>query len=102
VAVDALAEAGDWVVAAYERDVRAVAAGSVPFLMLLGYVAGGWQMARAALAAQARIDAGDADAFYAEKIVTARFYADHFLSQAAGLASSVRDGWVATLAPEAF
>jgi hypothetical protein len=32
------------------------------------------------------------DPFYAAKIVTSRFYADHVLSQAAGLASSVTDG----------
>ena len=91
-AVDALAEAGDWLVATYGTDVRAASAGAVPFLMLLGTVAGGWQMARAALIAQARIDAGDDDPFYAAKIVTSRFYADHVLSQAAGLASSVSDG----------
>jgi hypothetical protein len=39
--------------------VRAASAGAVPFLKLLGIVAGGWQMARAALIAQAKIDAGD-------------------------------------------
>ena len=62
------------------------------FLKLLGIVAGGWQMARAALIAQAKIDAGERDPFYAAKIITARFYADHVLSQAAGLASSISDG----------
>jgi hypothetical protein len=58
--VDALAAAGEWLVAIYGSDVRAASAGAVPFLTLLGIVAGGWQMARAALIAQARIDAGDA------------------------------------------
>jgi len=90
--VDALADAGDWLVATYRSDVRAASAGAVPFLTLLGIVAGGWQMARAALIAQARVDAGDTDPFYAAKVVTARFYADHVLSKAAGLASSVTDG----------
>jgi hypothetical protein len=78
--VDALAAAGDWLVATYGVDVRAASAGAVPFLKLLGIVAGGWQMARAALIAQAKIDAGDSDPFYAAKIITARFYADHVLS----------------------
>ena len=91
-AVDALAEAGDWLVATYGSDVRAASAGAVPFMMLLGIVAGGWQMTRAALIAQARIDGGDADPFYPAKVVTARFYADHVLSRAGGLASSVTDG----------
>ena len=98
VAIDALAEAGEWLVANYGKDVRAASAGAVPFLMLLGVVAGGWQMARAALVAQTRIDAGDADPFYPAKIATARFYADHILSQAAGLASSVTDGAAGVLA----
>ena len=90
--IDALAVAGEWLVTTYGVDVRAASAGAVPFLMLLGIVAGGWQMARAGLIAQAKIDAGDSDPFYAAKIITARFYADHVLSQAAGLASSITEG----------
>ncbi|MBK8579412.1 MAG: acyl-CoA dehydrogenase C-terminal domain-containing protein [Candidatus Accumulibacter sp.] len=96
--VDALASAGEWLVATYGKDVRAASAGAVPFLTLLGIVAGGWQMVRAALISQEKIDAGDSDPFYPAKIVTARFYADHVLSQAAGLASSVTDGAEGVLA----
>jgi hypothetical protein len=102
--IDALAKAGDWLVATYGTDVRAASAGAVPFLRLFGIVAGGWQMARAALIAQAKIDGGDSDPFYGAKIVTTRFFADHFLSQADGLASSVTDGaaGVMALAEEMF
>ncbi|MBL8374143.1 acyl-CoA dehydrogenase [Accumulibacter sp.] len=96
--IDALAEAGEWLVATYGADVRAASAGAVPFLTLLGIVAGGWQMARAALVAQAKIDGGDKDPFYKAKVVTTRFYADHVLSQARGLASSVTDGAEGVLA----
>jgi len=64
----------------------------VPFLRLLGIVAGGWQMARAALIAQNRIAEGDEDPFYAAKIKTARFFADHVLAQAPGLAVTVAQG----------
>ena len=64
----------------------------MPFLTLFGIVAGGWQMARAALVAQQKIAAGDSDPFYPAKIVTARYFADHLLNQAEGLASSVTDG----------
>ncbi|MQY50955.1 acyl-CoA dehydrogenase [Rhodocyclus tenuis] len=90
--VEALAEAGRWIVDTYGVDVRAASAGATPFLMLLGIVAGGWQMARAALIAQAKIDAGDTDPFYQDKIVTARFFADHILSQADGLADCITFG----------
>jgi alkylation response protein AidB-like acyl-CoA dehydrogenase len=96
--VDALAKAGDWIVANYASDVRAASAGAVPFLRLFGIVAGGWQMARAALVAQAKIDGGDNDPFFAAKIITSRFFADHFLSQADGLASSVTDGAAGVMA----
>ena len=98
VAVDALNRAGDWIVQRFPVDVRAVSASAVPFLRLFGVVAGGWQMARAALVAQARVDAGDGDPFYHAKVITARFYADHLLTQAEGLASTVVDGSGAVLA----
>ena len=104
VAVEALATAGDWLVQNYARDVRAAAAGAVPFLRLFGLVAGGWQMACAAQIAQARVDSGDPDTFYMAKVITARFYADHFLVQAGGLASAVTEGanGVLGLAEELF
>ncbi|MBK8522773.1 MAG: acyl-CoA dehydrogenase [Betaproteobacteria bacterium] len=98
--VNALEQAADWIVANYGKDVRAVSVGAVPFLWLFGIVAGGWQMARAALVAQARIDGGDVDAFYVSKIVTARFFADHQLSRAEGLASTVIEGGAGALALE--
>ena len=98
--VDALEQAADWIVANYSKDVRAVSVGAVPFLWLFGIVAGGWQMARAALVSQAKIDAGDKDAFYASKIVTTRFFADHQLSRASGLASTVIEGAAGALALE--
>jgi len=60
----------------------AVFAGAVPFLKLMGIVAGGWQMARAAQISAEKLGAGSSDDFYKAKIKTARFYADHVLSQA--------------------
>jgi len=96
--VDALEQAADWIVATYGKDVRVASAGAVPFLWLFGIVAGGWQMARAALVAQAKIDGGDGDPFYPAKIVTARFFADHQLTRAAGLAATVMEGAAGALA----
>jgi len=96
--IDELEKAATWIVGNFGKDVRATSVGAVPFLWLFGIVAGGWQMARAALVAQAKIDGGDADPFYPAKIVTARFFADHQLSRAAGLASTVIDGAAGALA----
>ena len=98
VAVDALERAGAWVVETFAADIRAASAGAVPFLRLFGVVAAGWQMARAALVAKARIDAGDGDPFYPAKIITARFFADHVLTQAEGLAATVISGAASVLA----
>ncbi len=97
-AVDALEQAANWIVAIFKDDIKAAHAGSVPFLRLLGIVAGGWQMARAALVAQEKIAGGDSDPFYAAKIVTARFFADHQLTKAQGLTDSIADGATGTLA----
>lgn len=97
-AIDALERAGDWIVANFSAQLKAVHAGSVPFLMLTGFVAGGWQLARASLVAHAKIGAGSTDPFYANKITTTRFYADHFLEHAAAMANEVTEGFGATLA----
>jgi 3-(methylthio)propanoyl-CoA dehydrogenase len=97
--VDAFAACADWIVATYGRDPKAVHAESVTFLKLTGIVCGGWQMARAALVAQAKLKRGDGDAgFYEAKIVSARFYADHLLSQAGGLRETVTQGAKSVLA----
>jgi alkylation response protein AidB-like acyl-CoA dehydrogenase len=84
---DALAAVVDYVLANAKRDPNAVFAGSVPYLKLAGIVLGGWQMARAQLAAQ-RLMAGDPK-FYGAKIATARFYAEHVLPQAAALEAAI-------------
>ncbi|MBI3093264.1 MAG: acyl-CoA dehydrogenase [Rhodocyclales bacterium] len=96
--IDALQQATDYIVANYGKDVRAVAAGAVPFLRLMGIVCGGWMMARAALTAQGKIAAGDADPFFPAKIATAHFYADHVMAAAAGLAQEVVQGGASALA----
>ncbi|WP_374337530.1 acyl-CoA dehydrogenase [Methyloversatilis sp.] len=97
-AVAALERCVDFVLAHWRSDAGAVLAGAVPLLMLSGRVAGGWQMARAALHARRRLEAGEGDAdFLRAKIVSARFYADHVLSECGGLAHMVCCGAAGTL-----
>ncbi|HJU26031.1 MAG TPA: acyl-CoA dehydrogenase [Rhodanobacteraceae bacterium] len=73
-AVAALASAIDFVVSTCDVDMRRASVGAVPFLQLFGVVAGGWQMARAALAARRRLQSNDGDAgFLTAKVLTARF-----------------------------
>jgi alkylation response protein AidB-like acyl-CoA dehydrogenase len=97
--ITALATATEWLVANYNSDIKAASAGAVPFLKLLGTVAGGWQMARAALVVHGKLTKGDADAeFYKAKLGTARYYADYELSQAAALKESIVAGAAGVLA----
>jgi len=89
----AVSECVDYVLGAAGKDPNAAFAGAVPFLMLMGIVAGGWQMARAALIAERKLQKKEDDAaFLAAKIKTARFFADHVLAQAPGLSATVVQG----------
>ncbi len=97
--VQALAEAATYIATNFSQDILGVHVGAVPFLRLMGIVSGGWQMARAALVAQQKLAAGEGDAgYYKSKISTARFFADHLLSQAPGLAATVVKGGAGALA----
>jgi alkylation response protein AidB-like acyl-CoA dehydrogenase len=103
--IDAYAEVVDYVVSRSRADIRSVFAGSVPYLKLAGIVHGGWQLARSAAASTRALDAGSDDrSFHAAKITTARFFADHVLTAAAGLRDSIADGatGVLGLAAEQF
>ena len=89
----------DYVAGNMKTDIKGVFSGSVLYLKLAGIVLGGWTMARAALIAQQKLDAGDGDAsFYSAKIATARFFADHLLSQASGLRTAIVEGSAGVLA----
>jgi alkylation response protein AidB-like acyl-CoA dehydrogenase len=68
-----------------ETEPAKAAAGSAPYLEMLGIVAAGWLLARQALAAARRLAETGGDAtFLASKIRTARFFAEHFLERAEG------------------
>jgi hypothetical protein len=94
----------DFVAGNTKASPNAVFAGSVPYLMLAGNVMAGWQMARALLVAQEQLAAGIEPVFMQAKITTARFYADHILSQVPGVRDSIVEGaeCVTALALESF
>ncbi len=89
-ATDDFSQATDWLLEHGRRDSTAAAAGAAPYLRLLGTLAGGWLMARSALAATAPppIDAKTA----AAKVATARFYADQILPQTAAYLPQITSG----------
>ena len=65
----------------------------MPYLRLWGVVCGGWLMARAALTAQADLEAGEGDQnFLAAKIATAKFYGERILPRARAYEAEVVSG----------
>jgi 3-(methylthio)propanoyl-CoA dehydrogenase len=88
-----LGEVSQWMGMTGMGDMNKALACSVPYLKLWGVVAGGWQMARAALIAAAKIAAGDSESeFYKAKLATAKFYCSHVLSQGAYYKRQILDG----------
>jgi hypothetical protein len=90
---EAFEQVVDFVVRESKANPNAVFAGSVTYLMLAGDLMAGWQMARALLAAERGLAAGEGDnGFLNAKVATARFYAEHLLSKAPGLRDAIVDG----------
>jgi 3-(methylthio)propanoyl-CoA dehydrogenase len=88
-----LNETSQWIGMNAMGDLNKAFACSVPYLRLWGTVAGGWQMARAAAIAAAKIAAGDPESdFYRAKLATAAFYATHVLSECAFYRRAIVDG----------
>ena len=94
----ALEQATQWVLQTIEQDPDATLAASFSYLMLVGYVCGGWQMARAAVAARACLQSGEHKGFYRAKIATATFYAEQIMPKANALLSAVKSGASTALA----
>jgi hypothetical protein len=87
-----LKETTEWLIQHGLSDPYTALAGATPYLRMCGIVTGGWLLARSALAAQRRLDHDGEDALLEQKVVTARFYCDQLLPQAAGLRRAVTAG----------
>ncbi len=91
-AIKGLADTSTWL---GERmaagDVNDALAGATAYLTQLGTVAGGWLMAKAAVAALSNPTIAD-PGFLTEKVNTARFYGEHLLPKANGLISTITAG----------
>jgi hypothetical protein len=99
VAVEKLKETVQWVARTFPANPAAVAAGSVYVLKLMGITVGGWMLARSAEIASRQLAKGEGDTdFLRSKIITARFFADHVVSQAASLTTAITRGSESVLA----
>jgi butyryl-CoA dehydrogenase len=61
---------------------RIIFAAAVPYLKLAGIVLSGWQLIRAALIAEDKLNSTKDKNFYQAKIITTEFYATHILPKA--------------------
>ena len=88
---------------AENNKLREASAVSVPYLMMLGWLCGGWGVLKSAVAAESQ--AGNADwdkTFLDSKFVLAGLYATHHLPQVAQIAQVIQTGGeaVETLCPD--
>jgi hypothetical protein len=92
-AADALKASTDWLLDAAKVDQEHALAGATPYLKQFGDVAGGYYLAKGAVAAALAANEPGADrAYFNGRIAIARFYAETFLTEATGLTASVAAG----------
>jgi acyl-CoA dehydrogenase len=97
-ALDELVQSSTHLIAGEKRDPELVSAAAFDYMMLIGTVIGGWQLARGALVALEQQAAGGDRAFHESQVVMARFYAEHVLPRCTAHAAAVRAGSASTMA----
>jgi 3-(methylthio)propanoyl-CoA dehydrogenase len=96
--LDELVQSSTLLLTGERRDPELVSAVAFDYMMLIGNVIGGWQLARGALAALEQIAAGGDRAFLQAQVVMAQFYAEHVLPRCSAHAAAVRAGSGSTMA----
>lgn len=85
-------EAVAWLLENASADRNAVSGASVNYMMLMGYLCGGWVLGRSALKASQLLEAGGDAAFLKTKQVTAQFYFDHLLPRTTSCLAAITAG----------
>jgi alkylation response protein AidB-like acyl-CoA dehydrogenase len=99
-----LQEATMWLMQNGLSNPEAAGAASTDYLHLFALTGLAWFWAQIAKAAQVRIAAGDADAFYANKLITGRYFVERLLPDASAHLAKLKTGAqpVMALPAEAF
>jgi alkylation response protein AidB-like acyl-CoA dehydrogenase len=103
--MDAVATGEDaraWLLKHASTDRNVAGGASVNFMMLMGFLCGGWIMGRSALKAVQLLenDAGD-EGFLKTKQVTAKFYFDHLLPRTGSYLAIIKSGSESMMALDA-
>jgi len=88
----AFEEAAAWLQGNLSEAPRESAAGATPFLHLCGYAIAGALLARGAVVARQKIEAGENPRYYAARIAIARFFAEQLVPKVRGLWPQVEGG----------
>ena len=91
-ALENLASASQFIIENSQASQKFVGAVSYNFLMMMGYVAGGWYMARSAELAVNRINEGSDNDFYRKKMISVGFYFSQLLPRHLGYRDAVIQG----------
>ena len=78
-------------VKALAENKTAALGASFDYLMQMGYLLGGWYLARSALVAHRRVQGGSSNPFYARKSTTAVYYSEQILPRCSGHAGAVNN-----------
>ncbi len=96
--LDEIVQCSTHLLSGVKRDPDLPGAGAMHYLMLMGTVLGGWQLARGALAALAAPPGGADVGFFRVQLVLARFYAEQILPRALTHGAAVRAGSATVMA----
>ncbi|MEN9434466.1 MAG: hypothetical protein RLZZ422_2055 [Pseudomonadota bacterium] len=92
-ALDTARTAREFVLSNAGSDAQLAGSASVNFMMLMGYLCGGWLMIKSAQAAQSQLDQGEGDPAYLKaKLVTTKFYCEHLLPRTMSHLAAIQAG----------
>jgi len=91
--LDELVQCSSYLLAGERKDPELVSSAAFNYLMLMGTVIGGWQLARGALVAIRQLETDATDpVFLRTQVLMAKFYAEHVLPRALAYGVAVRAG----------
>jgi acyl-CoA dehydrogenase len=103
--LDEIVQCSTYLLNGERKDPELLNSAAFNYLMLVGTVIGGWQLARAALAAGAKLETGSSDTvFLKTQVLMAKFYAEHVMPRAIAYGTAVRagSGTIMALAADQF
>ncbi len=96
--LDELVQCSTYILTNAKRDPELPGSVAFDYMMLTGYVIGGWQLARGALVAIGQLGSGGDKAFLDAQLVMAKFYSENVMPRIHAHGAAVRVGSAAVMA----